>query len=214
MSGSAELRRGRLVVLEGIDGCGKSTQAKLLSTAVGAVLTAEPGATALGAELRSLLLDPAKGTSSLRAEALLMAADRAEHVKQVVLPALDAGTCVVSDRFTASTLAYQGYGRLLDLGELAQITAFATGGLEPDLQILLDLPVDSARSRMRPASYDRLEHLGDDFFERVRQGYLDLAAGDPNRWAVLDATADVDVIAARILDVVTTRLDIPNVADG
>jgi len=214
MSGSAELRRGRLVVLEGIDGCGKSTQAKLLSMALGAVLTAEPGATALGAELRSLLLDPAKGTSSMRAEALLMAADRAEHVEQVVLPALDAGTCVVSDRFTASTLAYQGYGRLLDLGELAQITAFATGGLEPDLQILLDLPVDSARSRMRPASYDRLEHLGHDFFERVRQGYLDLAAGDPNRWAVLDATADVDVIAARILDVVTTRLDIPNVAGG
>jgi dTMP kinase len=182
MSGSADPERGRLVVLEGIDGCGKSTQAKVLASTVGAVLTAE---------------------------ALLMAADRAEHVEQVLLPALGTGTSVVSDRFTASTLAYQGFGRGLDLGELTMVTAFATSGLEPDLQILLDLPVESARGRMRPASYDRLEHLGDDFFERVRKGYLELAGADPDRWVVLDATADVGVIAAQILDEVTTRLGLP-----
>ena len=137
-------------MLEGIDGCGKSTQAENLARALGALLTAEPGATALGADLRALLLDPQRSSVSLRSEALLMAADRAEHVAQVLEPALADGIWVVCDRFTASTVAYQGYGRGLDLQELQPVVAFAARGVEPDLQVLIDVPVEVARSRMKP----------------------------------------------------------------
>jgi len=200
------MTRGRLVVLEGIDGCGKSTQAKLLASSLGALLTAEPGGTSLGTELRSLLLDRGRGSVSLRAEALLMAADRAEHVTEVVEPALAAGRWVVSDRFTASTLAYQGYGRGIDLTDLKAVTAFAAEDLVPDLQILLDLPVEAARSRTRRESDDRLEGLGADFQVRVRRGYLALAESDPDGWAVIDATGTVDEVEAQVIETVTQRL--------
>ncbi len=140
--------RGRLLALEGIDGCGKSTQARALATALGARLTHEPGATELGTALRRLLLAPEAPALSLRAEALLMAADRAEHVTQVLEPALAAGEWVVSDRFSGSTLAYQGYGRGLELGPLAELVAWATGGLEADLSIVVDVPVAVAASRL------------------------------------------------------------------
>ncbi len=126
-----------------------------------------------------------------------MAADRAEHVERIVEPALAAGKWVVSDRFTASTLAYQGFGRGLDLGELRRLVEFATSGLEPDLQVLLDLPVALARQRTQRAA-DRIENLGDDFFERVRGGYLSLAAAQADRWEVVDATVDPDTVEARI----------------
>jgi dTMP kinase len=134
-----------------------------------------------------------------------MASDRAEHVERVVEPALASGRWVVSDRFTASTFAYQGFGRGLELGELGQLVAFATSGLEPDLQILLDLPVAISRQRTRRAA-DRLEKLGDDFFERVRDGYLNLAGADANGWEVIDATDDPDTVEARILAAVGARL--------
>jgi dTMP kinase len=203
--GPSDPQRGRFVVLEGIDGSGKSTQAALLSSALGAVLTSEPGATPLGMELRGLLLDPGRGPSSVRSEALLMAADRAEHVERVVEPALAAGRWVVSDRFTASTLAYQGFGRGLDLGELRRLVEFATSRLEPDLQVLLDLPVALARQRTQRAA-DRIENLGDDFFERVRGGYLSLAAAQADRWEVVDATVDPDTVEARISAAIRARL--------
>jgi dTMP kinase len=202
----ADSKRGRLVVLEGIDGCGKSTQAKLLASSLGALLTFEPGGTSLGSELRSLLLDRGRANVSLRAEALLMAADRAEHVAEVVEPALAAGRWVVSDRFTASTLAYQGYGRGIDLADLAPVAMFAAQGLVPDLQILLDLPVDAARKRTKRESDDRLERLGVDFQERVRDGYLALAGSDPDRWAVIDATRIVTEVGALVTEAVNIRL--------
>jgi len=151
---------GRLLALEGIDGSGKTTQARALAATLGARLTHEPGATALGAALRRLLLSPEAPPLTLRAEALLMAADRAEHVDLVVAPALAAGEWVVSDRFSGSTLAYQGYGRGLDTAELAQLVAWATSGLAPDLSILVDVPVDLAQSRRAASKPDRLERLG------------------------------------------------------
>ncbi len=209
MATEADLGRGRLVVLEGIDGSGKSTQAKHLARALGAMLTAEPGATSLGSDLRAMLLDPQKSSVSLRAEALLMAADRAEHVAEVLEPALARGRWVVSDRFTASTIAYQGYGRGLDLAELEPVAAFAASGVEVDLQILLDLPVELARGRMKQGTADRLEHLGDDFFGLVREGYLSMAREDAVHWVVVDGTNPVSDIEAQIFEAVTTRLGRP-----
>jgi dTMP kinase len=173
------------------------------------MLTAEPGATSLGADLRAILLDPKKSSVSLRAEALLMAADRAEHVAELLEPALAHGRWVVSDRFTASTIAYQGYGRGLDLAELETLAAFAASGVEVDLNILLDLPVEVARSRMKPGAADRLEHLGDDFFGLVREGYLSMAREDAAHWVVVDGTNAVSDIEKQIFDAVATRLGYP-----
>jgi dTMP kinase len=205
----AEQNRGRLVVFEGMDGCGKSTQAALLASSLGALLTSEPGATSLGTELRSILLDGRDRNVSVRAEALLMAADRAEHVAEVIQPALADGRWVVCDRFTASTLAYQGYGRGIDLDELFPVAAFAARGVVPDLQILLDLPVDVARDRTKRADDDRLERLGRDFQARVRDGYLALASLDPEHWVVLDAAGTVSDIEEQIAREVTKRLGLP-----
>jgi dTMP kinase len=201
--------RGRLLALEGIDGCGKSTQARALATALDARLTHEPGATALGAALRHLLLAPDSPPISLRAEALLMAADRAEHVASVVAPALAAGEWVVSDRFSGSTLAYQGYGRGLDTVELRRVVEWATSGLVADLSILVDVPVEVAQTRLAECAPDRLERLGPAFAQLVRDGFLALAAEDPGHWAVVDGTTDQTVLSARIVAIVHERLGHP-----
>ena len=200
---------GRLLALEGIDGSGKSTQARALAAALGARLTHEPGATPLGAALRRLLLSPEAPPISLRAEALLMAADRAEHVAVVVAPALAAGEWVVSDRFSGSTLAYQGYGRGLDTAELARLVDWATAGLAPDLSILVDVPVDVAQRRLARSAPDRLERLGPAFAQLVRQGFLALAAADPAHWVVVDGTTDRTALSARILALVHERVGEP-----
>jgi dTMP kinase len=197
---------GRLIALEGVDGCGKSTQAARLARAIGALSTAEPGATQLGTTLRTLLLDPGLPPVSERAEALLMAADRAQHVDEVVRPALDAGRWVVTERFSGSTLAYQGYGRGLDLGELHRLVLWATGGIEPDLTILLDVAPSLARGRRDLERADRLERLDAGFHGRVRDGYRALAEADPDTWVVVDAGADVEVVAEQLLAVVRERL--------
>jgi dTMP kinase len=140
-----------------------------------------------------------------RAEALLMAADRAQHVAEVLVPALDGGRWVVSDRFSGSTLAYQGFGRGLEVDELRSLVTWATGGVEPDLTVLVDVPVEVARRRRHPEA-DRLELLGDEFQERVRAGYLVMAEADPIRWVTVDGTGDPAEVAGRILKVVATRL--------
>lgn len=201
---------GRLIALEGIDGCGKTTQAARLARSLGAVLTREPGATALGAALRQLLLDPSGAAVGGRAEALLMAADRAQHVDEIVRPALDAGRWVVTDRFSGSTLAYQGDGRGLDPGALREVVAFAAGGVRADLSILLD--VDLAVAQTRLGSPDRLERLDPGFFERVREGYRRLAAADPATWAVVDAGAGEEEVATAVATVVAERLGGPDAA--
>lgn len=200
--------RGRLIALEGIDGSGKTTQARLLTRAVGvrALSTAEPGATATGARLRALLLDPDLPPVAARTEALLLAADRAEHVTEIVAPALDSGRWVITDRFSGSTLAYQGYGRGLDLDALRWLVDWATSGLTPDLNVLVDVPLAVARDRCRGAQVDRLERLGDAFHERVRDGYRALAGAEPGRWVVVDGASDVDTVAARLRAAVEERV--------
>jgi dTMP kinase len=200
--------RGRLIALEGIDGCGKSTQARILADRLGAVLTHEPGATALGRDLRALLLDPDHPAPSVRTEALLMAADRAQHVEEVLRPALAAGSWVVTDRYSGSTLAYQGWGRGLETGPLRSLVEWATEGLKSDLSILVDLDVDIARRRLGRTA-DRLEGLDGAFHERVREGYLALAAADGQRWAVLDGSGTVEEVAAAAAQAVEDRLGSP-----
>jgi dTMP kinase len=201
--------RGRLIALEGIDGCGKSTQARALAEALGARLTFEPGATPVGARLRQLLLAPDAPPPSTRTEALLMAADRAEHVILVLEPALAAGEWVVSDRYAASTIAYQGYGQGLDPGALDDLVRWATQGLAADLSILVDVGVDVAAARLAAAGRggsDRMERLGPDFAGRVRQGFLAQAAADPAHWVVVDGTAAVSALTAHIVASVRERL--------
>ncbi len=196
------MARGRLIALEGIDGCGKSTQVRLLAEGLGAVCTFEPGATTLGGSLRSLLLDPDRGPVDRRAEALLMAADRAQHVAEIITPALTAGRWVVTDRYVASTLAYQGFGRGLDREGLDRLVAWATGGLRPDLTVLLDLPVAAAMARRADSRADRFEAEGEAFLQRVADGFSTLAAEGPEPWVVVDATAPVEVVAATIREAV------------
>jgi dTMP kinase len=200
---------GRLLALEGIDGSGKSTQARALAAALGAHLTHEPGATALGVSLRRLLLAPDSPPISLRAEALLMAADRAEHLAVVIGPALEAGRWVVSDRFSGSTLAYQGFGRGLATAELRRVVEFATAGLQADLSILVDVPVEVAQVRLAETAPDRLERLGPSFAQRVRDGFLVLAAEDPAHWVVVDGTLEASALTAHILALVHDRLGDP-----
>jgi len=196
--------RGRLLALEGIDGCGKSTQARALSEALGAELTYEPGATPLGARLRELLLAPDAPPLADRTEALLMAADRAEHVTRVIEPALAAGTWVVTDRFSASTIAYQGYGRGLDSDGLRALVSFAAAGLVPDLSVLVDVPVEVAAARLAAAG-----RLGPDFAAAVREGFVAQAAAEAGRWLVVDGTADAGTVTARIVDAVHERFGDP-----
>jgi len=196
---------GRLIAVEGVDASGKSTQARLLAESLGAVSTFQFGATEVGAVIRRMLLDPDNDALDDRTEALLIVADKAQHVSEIVGPALRAGRDVVTDRFTASTLAYQGYGRGLDLAELRTMMHFATGGIEPDLNLLLDVPLELATRRLG-SSVDRFEGAGLGFLDRVRAGYLAMAEADPVRWAVVDADGPVDEVSARVLAAVRDRL--------
>jgi dTMP kinase len=190
-----------LIAFEGGEATGKSTQARLLAERLGegALLTREPGATAVGAAIRAVLLDAFDAVDP-RAEALLMAADRAQHVAEVVRPALAAGRIVVTDRYVGSSLAYQGHGRGLPLDEVAALSRFATGGLDADLVVLLTVPasVRDARLRARGESADRMERAGGAFHDRVEAGFLALAAADPDRWVVVDGDAPVEDVAARV----------------
>ena len=196
---------GRLIAVEGVDASGKSTQARLLAEALPAVLTFQFGATGVGEVIRRLVLDPANDALDDRTEALLIVADKAQHCAEIVGPALRGGLDVVSDRFTASTLAYQGYGRGLDVTELEAMMRFATSGIEPHLNLLLDVDVELA-SRRLGSSVDRFEGAGRGFLDRVRSGYLALAAADPARWVVVDADGSVDEVAALVLAAVRDRL--------
>ena len=200
---------GRLIAVEGVDASGKSTQARMLAESLGALFTFQFGATDVGGVIRRALLDPDNDALDDRAEALLIIADKAQHVAEIVGPALRAGRHVVTDRFTASTLAYQGYGRGLDLAELRAMMRFATGGIEPDLNLLLDIRLELASQRLG-SSLDRFEGTGDGFLDRVRAGYLTMAGADPAHWVVVDAGGSVDDVAARVSAAVRDRLgDLP-----
>ncbi len=192
---------GLFIVLEGGDGAGKTTQitrlaAWLQEAGHEVVVTYEPGDTPVGAVLRNLVLDPKWGDVAPRAEAMMYAADKAQHVYEVVRPALAAGKVVVSDRYVDSMIAYQGAGRVLALDEVRYLTDWATNELRPDLTIVLDVPVDQAVGEK--TELDRLEAAGDEFHERVRTHYLDLAARDPGRYLVVPGRDDRDAIEAAI----------------
>ncbi|MCX5926082.1 MAG: dTMP kinase [Cyanobium sp. LacPavin_0920_WC12_MAG_63_22] len=197
--------QGRFVVLEGIDGCGKSTQIEalrrwlptsgLLAPGAELLVTREPGGTALGAALRQLLLHPpGEAAPEPMAELLLYAADRAQHVEQCIRPALAAGHWVLSDRYSGSTAAYQGYGRGLDLARIAQLEELATGGLAPDLTLWLELPLAESLRRRGERTADRIEASGEAFLQRVIEGFAALAAG--RGWRRVDATGAPEQVAA------------------
>lgn len=176
---------------------GKSTQASLLAEHLGAVLTREPGGTALGEALRPLLLGRDAPGPGPRAETLLLLSARAQHVSEVIEPALARGRDVVCDRYSGSTLAYQGFGRGLDRAELARMDEWATGGRRADVIVLLDLDVEQALAR-RDGARDRIESEGPDFLRRVHDGFRALAAADPGRWRVVDAAGPVEEVAGRV----------------
>jgi dTMP kinase len=190
------------ITLEGIEGSGKSTQARRLATWLGpdTVLTQEPGGTEIGRAIRSLLLEHGRGAVAPATEVLLYFADRAQHVAELVRPALLSGRSVVSDRYTDSSLAYQGYGRGLDRELIRAVHRLATGGLQPDLTILLDVSVDVGLARASTRGpLDRLEAEVREFHERVRAGYLEMAAAEPARWLRVDAEGHADEVARRVL---------------
>jgi dTMP kinase len=196
------------IAFEGGEASGKSTQARLLAGALGAVLTREPGGTAVGERIRALFLDTAVEIEE-RAEALLIAADRAQHVAEVVRPALAAGRHVVTDRYVGSSLAYQGFGRELGIDDVRHLSDWATGGLWPDLVVLLEVPDRVAAERLRARGLDRVEAAGAEFHRRVVEGYRALASAEPRRWVVIDGSGDVESVAAAVAAAVRGRLGIP-----
>ena len=192
---------GVFVALEGGEGGGKSTQARLLADwlegrGARVLLTREPGGTEVGGRLRSILLDPATGHLSPRTEALVYAADKAEHVDAVVLPALERGEVVVTDRYVDSTLAYQGAGRAIDAAELEHVARWATADLRPHLTVVLDL--DPVVGLARAGEPDRIEAEPLAFHQRVREHFLALAAADPQHYLVLDADQPPETVHAAI----------------
>jgi dTMP kinase len=209
--------RGRFVTFEGPEGAGKTTQADLLRAAVEAtardvLLVREPGGTQVGEVIRGMLLDvgAAGAPVSPRVDALLFNAARAQLVEERIRPALERGTTVICGRFADSTLAYQGYGMGLPLDDLRALERFATGGIRPDLTILLDLPVTVGLARKRGEERTRFETAFDvGFHDRVRQGFLALAAAEPERFVTLDATADPADVFGAICLAVTERLGLP-----
>ncbi len=206
--GAPGMSAGRYIALEGAEGCGKSTQAARLAEALGAVLTRETGGTAIGQRIRTILHDTAVTNLAPRAEALLTAADRAQHLAEVVEPALGAGRHVVSDRSVYSTLAYQGYGRELPLAEVREVNQWAIGGRWPDLVLLIDVDPAVLEQRMRGRELDRFEQEGDEFHQRVRDGFRAMATADPTHWAVVDGSRAPDHVAATIRSLVRDRLGV------
>lgn len=203
------MKRGKFITFEGGEGCGKSTQVKRLVAAlkekgIDVLVTREPGGTRLSEIIRSLLKDETQDPPVDRAELLLFLAARVQLVKNVIRPALESGTWVVSDRFSDSTIAYQGYGRGLPLDFVRSANDFACDGLVPDLTLLLDLDPEAATARMRKreaathTSADRIESAGADFHSRLRKGFLELAAANAPRIVKIDASGTPDEVWERI----------------
>ena len=205
-------RSGRLIALEGPDGGGKTTQAERLidwlRTFVPNVIGCrDPGGTALGGQLRHLLLDRSATTIGMRAEMLLYMASRAQLVDEVIRPAMEAGTIVVTDRFVLSNVVYQGYAGGLDVGEVWSVGRLATGGLMPDLTLLLDVPPEVATARVGPPR-DRIEERGGEYRQRVRQGYLSARFSLPTPCILIDASLAADQVEAQIRNEVSRALGI------
>lgn len=205
--------RGLFVVLEGGDGVGKSTQVRRLTAwlkerGLPHLVTRQPGGTRIGAKLREILLDPEHQELQARTEALVYAADKAQHVDEVIRPALARGEVVLCDRYVDSMIAYQGAGRVLDPGEIERVADWATGGLVPDLTVLLDVDPGEAVARIR--QQDRLEAAGLDFHRRAREHFRHLARRAPERYLILPARQPRERIAAWVAEAVAARLASPD----
>lgn len=189
---------GTFITLEGPEGAGKTTQVKLLSQkldslGIAHVITRDPGGTPLGKQIRRILLTPG-GTVSPMAELLLYQADRAQHVDELIMLALMEGKLVICDRFIDSTVAYQGYGRGIDMEIIKTLNQMSTGGLLPELTILFDLESEKGLGRLHPGGHDRLEREAIEFHHKVRQGYLKLAEEEPQRFSIIDATKALSAV--------------------
>ena len=186
------------IAFEGAEGCGKSTQAARLAASIDATLTRETGGPDIGRRLRAILHDTSVDNLHPRAEALITAADRAQHLAEVVFPALADGRAVVSDRSVYSSLAYQGYGRELDIEEIRHLNEWGTGGLWPTTVVFLDTPDEVIAERMSRRELDRFEAAGDDFHARVLDGFRTMAAAEPERWITVQAVGSVERVADEI----------------
>lgn len=198
------MSNGMFITFEGADGCGKTTQQMLAadyleSKGYEVLITREPGAKGLGEDIRKILLDY-KGPVSERCESLLFLADRAQHVDNMILPAIEKGQIVLCDRYTDSTVAYQGYGRQQNLERIKKLNDFATNLLKPDLTFVFDIDVETSMQRVGKEK-DRMESEGKEFHNRVRNGYLKLAEEEPNRIKVLDAAKSIDEIHEEVVNI-------------
>jgi dTMP kinase len=201
----------RFITFEGVEGCGKTTQARLAEIwlrerGVSVLATAEPGGTPLGRKIREILLNRGSCAIGAKAELLLFAAARAQHVQETILPALEEDKFVLCDRFTDATLAYQGFGRGLDIGFIREMNAFSAKDLKPDLTFLFDLPVEVGLERARQrvagvipeAAEDRFEQEDGAFHGKIRTGYLSLAEAEPERFRIIDAASDIETIRREV----------------
>ncbi|MDZ4837760.1 MAG: dTMP kinase [Candidatus Melainabacteria bacterium] len=201
---------GTFVTLEGPEGAGKTTQVKLLSkqlTKLGVphVVTRDPGGTPLGKQVRRILLTPGINVAPMT-ELLLYQADRAQHVAEVIKPALEEGKLVLCDRFIDSSIAYQGYGRNIDMKLIKDLNELSTGGLRPVLTILFDIQSEDGLSRLHPGGHDRIEREALDFHKRVRKGYLELAQLEPERWRILDAAKPLTTVQGEFTKILADKL--------
>ena len=197
---------GRYIAFEGVEGCGKSTHVQRLATHLGALVTREPGGTAIGSTLRAIMANPENTHLSPRAEALMMAADRAQHLSELVVPTLESGRHVVSDRSVYSSLAYQGYGRQLNIDDLRQFNDFAIASRWPDLVVYIRIELDVVRRRLAKRETDRFEREDDQFFQRIIAGFDALASAEPDRWLIVDGGPAKDELELVIRQGVAERL--------
>ena len=198
--------KSRFIAFEGGDASGKTTQAERVATKINAVFTREPGGTPVGESLRSILLNPISPLA-LRTEALLMAASRAQLVQEVINPTLTKGQHVVTDRYISSSLAYQGYASGLPIDEVLSLSLFATEELIPDLTVLIDLPVEESMKR-RGKNPDRFEQENIEFHERVRNGYLEMARTNSDKWMVINGTKSQENVAKDVDQAILDRLQL------
>ena len=203
------MKKGLFITFEGIDGCGKTTQIELLKESLEkkgytVLLTREPGAKGLGEKLREILLNY-DGEVSSNCESFLFLADRAQHIDTIIKPAIDKGVIVLCDRHTDSTVAYQGYGRQLDLEQIYQLNKIATNGIIPDITFILDIDIDTSLQRIGKGR-DRMENSGREFFERVRKGYIEISEKEPQRVKLLQGNSPIKDIQNKISDYVQRLL--------
>jgi dTMP kinase len=204
------MMRGKYIAFEGLEGCGKSTHVTRLAASLDGVATREPGGTPIGASLRAAMLDSNNTSLSPRAEALMMAADRAQHMQDVILPAIQSGRHVVSDRSVYSSLAYQGYGRQLGPSLIRGFNSWAIQDTWPDLVVYIEVPTDVLLERLKKRELDRFEREDRGFFDRVAEGFRAMAAAEPYRWLVVDGMPPKDELAATIHAKVVEHLHLGN----